>query len=782
MPEAASSESRRPDPMEKGAGWLYALFFASGLAALVYQVMWARNFGLVFGSTTEAAAVVLATFFFGMGAGNLVGGRLARGRLGALLWYAVIEFAIALLAPAVILWLAFYQDIYPAIYQSGWGEGAAFTALRVGLAFVAMAPPCIAMGATLPLISRAIVTHTGHLSRRVAGIYALNTLGAVAGTLLSGFILPVQLGVRGAVLAAALLNALVGVGALLLWRKWRSTAAEQRAPADAGAPRADDGVSSPAPGPGMPVLSVLAALSGVGTLALEVLYTRLVFHVMDATVHAFAIVLATFLICLALGSALVSAIADRVRSPGGLLAVASLVGGATIVASPRICLWAWRTFPVQEASTETGQLVAVFVLAFLIIGPGVLAIGMILPLVWKLGARQIEETGRRIGILTGINTLAGVVGSIAGGFWLMPWLGVSPGIVAVGAVYVVFGLGALAFVERPLFRWAAVAATALAVTGIASTQPWQMVPLALRPGEVVLSHFDGDGGSVSVTRRPSRQGPIRLLKINNYYVIGGDGEVDLHRSQAGFALALHGAPRSIAFIGLATGITMSAITDAPTIERAVAMELVPGVYEAAHLFAHVNRGVLDDPRVSVRVADGRNHLYGSGDRYDVIAGDLFVPWHPGTGYLYTAEHFANVRERLEPGGVFVQWLQANQVSSEELRIIAGTLADAFDDATLWINTLSPRRPMLGLVARVGDPVAPPIPFDDVRRLCTTEELRNWAKRAPRNTDDFPIIEFSSASSHLVRASDDASGREIRQRLAQVCPSSGPLGRQPPTRR
>ena len=166
--------------------------------------------------------------------------------------------------------------------------------------------------------------------------------------------------------------------------------------------------------------------------------------------------------------------------------------------------------------------------------------------------------------------------------------------------------------------------------------------------------------------------------------------------------------------------------------------------------------MLEDPRVEIRLADGRNHLFGTDQRFDAIVGDLFVPWHAGAGYLYTEEHFANVRERLAEGGVFVQWLQADQISAEEFRTVAATFSDVFEDAELWLNRTQPRRPLLGLVGFRDRPAAGPRPqkIDEMIRVCGAPVLRAWSASAPRNTDDFPRIEFSAASSHLVRTAAD----------------------------
>src|SRR5262245_17233028 len=300
---------------------LYLIFFASGCAGLLYEVMWTRSFGLVFGSTTRAAAVVLAAYFLGMALGNWVGGRLSgTTRGGALRSYARLELSVAATALLVLGWLALYHGVYPSLYRATQTSPAALSALQLVLAALALGPPCVAMGATLPVMSRAVVASEAHLGRRLGFVYAVNTLGGVSGVLLAGFSLPVLLGVRGSTFLAALLNVLA---ALAAFRAARGLEGE-------AAPAADALREAPRPslrGPAF-VLTLVAAASGLGTLALEVLFTRLLVNAMDSSVFSFALVLATFLVSLALGAALVSALVDRVASPWTLIAAGSWLGAA----------------------------------------------------------------------------------------------------------------------------------------------------------------------------------------------------------------------------------------------------------------------------------------------------------------------------------------------------------------------------------------------------------------------------------------------------------------------
>ena len=719
--------------------------------------MWTRSFGLVLGSSTRAAALVLATFFLGMAVGNWAGGRIAgTTRAAALRSYARIELAVAAAALLVLGWLALYHAVYPALYRATFESPGALSALQLGLAALALGPPCIGMGATLPLMSRAVVSSESHLGRRLGFVYALNTFGGVAGVLLSGFWLPVAVGVRGSMFVAAALNVVAALAAL----------AAARGLAAPAAPRPEPPVAAASAGPAWGSLALVATASGLGTLALEVLFTRLLVNAIDSSVYSFALVLATFLVSLALGSALVSALVDHLRSPWTLVAAGSWLGSAAILLAPTLCTRVWLL--TDEEPWLRGPLGAATVLlpvAFTVTGPAALCIGTVLPATWRAAIAQVETTGARVGRLTSLNTFAGVVGSLAMGFVLIPALGVSRCVLLVAALYAALGLLAL-LKSAPTRAGLAVAAGGLlALLGLASLRTWQIVPVILPTGYRLLALDEGEGATITVMEE-IRYGE-RYLTVNSRYMLGSSGGTESHRSQGELALALNGEPRNVAFIGVATGLSVSSILSHPSVEHVVAMELLPGVVRLAETFREENGGVLEDPRVEVRLADGRNHLFGTSLRFDAIVGDLFVPWHAGTGYLYTVEHFENVRERLSEGGVFVQWLQLDQASLPEAKSMAASFTAAFDDAELWINETQRGRTLIAFVGFNGrTPVAGQhTRVGAMRRVCGAELLREWSSGAPLNTDDFPFIEFSAAASHL--GATGAKTRELAEAIARL---------------
>jgi spermidine synthase len=731
---------------------LWGLFFSSGVAALIYQVMWTRSFGLIFGNTSRAAAAVLASFFLGMTIGNWLGGRFARDRRTALGLYALAELAIAAGGLLVLVWLALYRDQYPGLYGAEWFAGGTATALQLILALVAMAPPCIAMGATLPLIARVSVYDSHLLGRRLSSIYAFNTAGAVVGVLLAGFFLPVKLGTQASVWLAAGINVAVALGAAGMWRSWHfHSAAPAGTDERAGAAEEDRAFSLDG------ALLFIAGASGFGTLAMEVMFTRLLVTWTDNSVYSFAVVLACFLTSLALASAGVSAVVDRMRSPWTLLAASSSLVAVALLLAPSVFGELLRLRSFAQPGNTWENLLRLGVNATATIAPAALAAGVALPVAWKIAAKRAEESGRAVGVLTSVNTLAAVLGSVIGGFVLIPMAGLSLSFVFVAALYA--GMAAVAWrrsaqqLQGGPGVWIAVAATMLALVLCWSFESWRVLPINLKDGERVVDYRDGESAAVAVTR--NHDGVLQL-RVNNRYSLGNTSprSTRTQRIQGRFGLGALGDPESVAFIGVATGISVSVVSEFPSLDRVLAIELIPGVLNSVGAFEKFNRGVLHDPRVEVVAADGRNHIYGSQERYDVIVGDLFVPWHAGTGYLYTREHFETVESRLTERGIFVQWLAGNQISLPELRLVAASFRDALAEMEIYqiIDT-----PVIGLVGRShsggisSKSSSSGFTSNHVRRACSPKAIAKWVASSRRNTDDFPLVEFLAAARHISRS-------------------------------
>ncbi len=762
--------------MQRVAVVIHVLFFLGGVSALVYEVLWMRNFRLVFGSSTQAAAAVLAAYFAGMALGNLIGARLSR-LSRPIRVYGCAEIAVGLLALLVGPWLALFDQLYAQLYAWAGAQPWLLTAARLLLAAVAIGPPTMAMGATLPLLTRALVIHTDHVARRTGYLYAVNIVGATSGALLASFWLPVWLGVQQSLLLAVGISIVIG-GVAVLLRTADDAAAEQGAAAVASA-IADTSRPTSA------LVLLCVALSGFGTMSLEVLYLRMLSQTSEGSVYSVGLMLAIFLLSLAAASFWVARRLDR-TDPWRFVGWTQAAGIVAILASPWVYRLALMLTPVVVANTVTAHLLLLGAASAAALGLPVLLTGVVLPTMWKVAIRSAGTSGASVGALTGVNTLGGVAGALIGGFVLLPWLGLDGGILLVATLYGLLAVVAFWCGFTGFRRWASGAICVAIVSAWFTSGLWRSTRQPLAEGQSLVTYRDSESASVAVVQ--SRDGH-RTLKLNHLYTLGSSAAAEREVRQGRLPLLLHPRPKRVALIGVATGMTTSAVLDFP-VRRAVGIELVPDVIDTLAYFKRWNRSVFNDTRVHLVAEDGRNHLLGTREQFDVVISDLFIPWHAGTGDLYTVEHFKVVQRRLAPGGIFAQWLPGYQLTVEEARTIAASMLQVFPAVTLWRNDFHAEQPIFVLVgyrdglamdaaavrancARLASSGGPPDVFllsaAGVEMLYVSGDaaLREWARGAVLNTDDRPYIEYATPKSFFRHRQQDVV--PMQQFLARFRP-------------
>jgi spermidine synthase len=689
------------------AGQLLA--FASGATALVYEILWTRQFVSLFGATAPAISATLAAVFLGLAVGSAVVGRRSARWPRPLRTYGLLEFGIGLSALLVVPLLGTYEHLFPVVYRWFSDSPAAFTVVKSCLAVAALFVPSFLMGGTLPLLAQAFVSAQRALGEVGSGIYAANTFGATIGALSVPFyLLPTFGAERGYYLAAAV-SLFLGAAAIWLDRRserWGEGArpvhetgpgrrAESRSRAEVAAPSE---VVPLMPAPLMPewLLVALAFLSGALVLALEVLWSRMLAQVHENSIYSFALVLAVFLVGLAGGATLARVAIRRRLNPRRLLGLTTAGAGVLVCGSPAFFYYLTGGLRyVGEFGSPGGSVTLVLALATMLV-PACLA-GMLLPLLMEVTANgRGGAAGALLGRLLAINTAGAIVGPLVATYVVLPWLGLWAGIAAVGLSMVVAGEAALEVSPRISLaapRRAAVLALLVALFAVANPLTLPRARIASDGSERLLRLEEGSHGVVAVVESADD----RWMLLNNFYTLGGTAAAVEERQQARIPLLLHPAPRRVAFLGLGTGITAGGAL-LPPIEKVVALELVPEVVTAAREhFAEANLGLLTDRRVEVIREDARVYLKAGGRDFDVIIGDLVVPWRSGESSLFTREHFETARGALAPGGVFCQWLPLFQLSEEQFRIIAATFLDVFPHATLWRGDFDTEAPALALV-------------------------------------------------------------------------------------
>lgn len=742
MPETAAA--RRHGPI------LLALFFLSGAAALVYQVLWARELALLFGSTAQAAALTIAVFFAGIASGGWYWGRRAARLRSPLAGFGLLEIGVAVTALGHFFLVEAYFALWPGLYALVGHAPVLETAAKALLATSILLPPAFLMGGTLPLMAQHLLRRRDRLARGGALLYAVNTAGAAAGALAAGFLLPPLLGFRDAYLVAVGLDLGVGLAALALARGTREAVPLLQTPPAREAAGAGG------------LVWLLAFGSGVATLGVEVIWTRLFAQVLQNSVYTYALVLTAFLLALALGAGLANLLC-RLRGPRPESVLASLLLLSVLATAASPLLFFQATDGLAYLGGRLGwggYLLAVAGLALpVVVLPGTV-LGAVLPYLLRLLQEGGRPAGEAIGRLIAANTLGAILGALAAGFLILPLFGAWRGLVLLAGLYLLL-FAALALSRlRDLRRPAALAGAAAALL-LAALLPQQPQALRLDParGERLVELLEGSRASVAVVAR----GEDRLLRANNYYTLGGTGSRVSERNQGLLPLLLHPEPRSVFFLGMGTGITAGAALALP-IERLVVCEILAEVVTLARRhFGPWTLGLFEDPRAVIHAEDGRNCLRRSRERFDVIVADLFTPWKAGTGSLYTLEHFETVRARLRPGGLFVQWLPLYQLSDAEFGLIARTLQEAFPQVLLWRGDLFPSRSIVALVATAEPaPLDPAVPLRQARRLPGAAALEDAAIEAmllrlyagnlsesglydarPLNSDDRPRLEYQA---------------------------------------
>jgi spermidine synthase len=754
----------------------------SGCAALVYQVVWTRQISLVMGTTVEAVATVVATFMGGLAAGSALAARFAdaRERRWLARRYALLEGGIAALALLVPLLALGARPLLAALYRPEAPGSAALALARFGIAVLALLPPTLLMGATLPFLIALAAPAPGRVGAVSGFLYALNTVGAVAGALGCALVLLPGLGLRGATLAGVAMN--LAAGALVF----------------ALGPRAPDAAPAPEPKPkakkqkrreletatqaSLPLGVVLAAaaLTGFVGLANEVAWTRALILLIGPTAYAFAFILAAVVAGLALGSALGAAVLARARQPAlalfGVLALAGLLELA-VVHSIGASVLEVGEFVKRHVDDATGLLRGQLLWVLSLLVPPMALSGATFPLLTRLASERIAGAARPAGLVLAWNTLGAIFGSLLAAFWLMPWLGLERTLLSLALLQLATGLLALLCAPWPLApRLLLVAAAVLAFTvGFRKREPWDAellsggvykyapyagaggVEAAVRSGEL-LYYAEGRAATVSV----KRLGGTLSLAVDGKVDATSSGDMLTQRLLAHVPLLLHPKPKSALVIGLGSGVTAGAALSHPLL-RVDAVEISAEVASAARrFFAKVNKRALDDPRLRLLVSDGRNHVALTRERYDVIISEPSNPWMAGVSALFTRDFFQLARERLAPGGLFCQWAHVYNMSERDLKTVVASFQDAFPGAALFLINEGDvllvggaggdslrldaaelaRRMQEG---RVGEDLAEvhvrsPFAFASLLTL-PPDALARFALGADRHTDDRPLLEF-----------------------------------------
>ncbi|HEX9189483.1 MAG TPA: fused MFS/spermidine synthase [Vicinamibacteria bacterium] len=700
---------RRDTPAVAVAG---LLFFLSGLAALVYQVAWQRLLALHSGVGLYSVAMIVAAFMAGLGIGSHAGGRLSTGLGGerALRAFALLELGIAAFG-AASPWI-YYDWLYPrAVHlpSPSWQAGL--------LHLAALLPPTVLMGMSLPFLVRAVVTDVEGAGRRIGWLYGVNVLGASVGALATPWLLLPALGVRGAVLAAAGANLVVGLGALSLLAL-RSRAATP--PDGSTEARLPEGAEAPGRRP-LSLWLALYALSGFVALSLEIVWFRLLDVMVKSTAFTFGTVLAIYLFGSATGALLGASLVARTRRPlrafllvqCAMLVVTALPLLAVVALPPETRRFSWFVeywagyafFPLGHQGDRVNVVRLYVELPLLLFFLPTVLMGFSFPILQRAVHDDPATSGRKVGALQAANIAGCTAGSLVVGLLCLQHLGTPGTLRLLLALGLVFALVGLRYYGR-VFLLPGVLLALLAAALPGPERLWRRLHGV--PASVPVAFFEEDATSV-VALTPDEGG--WRLSVNgkgNSWLPYGSG----HTLLGALPATVHPAPSDVAVIGLGSGDTAWASAWRKQTRSLTVFEIsAPQPKVLWRLVGFVSmvdtRRFLEDPRVTIRVEDGRKALEAGGALYDLIEADATWPETAGSGNLYSLEFFEAAARRLKPGGILCTWAPTPRVAAtfkavfphvveaEVEEVLIGSLAPLAFEPEAWAARAATAESYLG---------------------------------------------------------------------------------------
>ena len=677
--------------------WVSIIFFFSGLSALVYQLLWMRHLGFIFGNTVYAGATVLTAFMTGLAIGSHIFGRFAERIKNPLKCFALLEWGIAIYALSLPFLFSALSLIYRYAYRAMSDNLLFLTPLRFILAFLLLLIPTILMGGTLPVLIRGFACQNRRFGARLAWLYGINTLGAVAGILISGFYLLPVLGITNTNILAVATDLLAGIGAwgLAHGNKTSQPIAEPRRPSFHFRE--------------MPFSSryaiMICTLCGFTALALEVIWFRALILVLGSTTYSFTIMLGVFLLGMSIGSLLVAPFLDRLNALLPLLATfVVLIGTCTLCSlyffdqSPDFLLAYLRDHKLSWQSMNQAR--------FLISSAHLILPALFSGAAFSTAARIVRRdepsSSGVVGIVYALNTLGAMAGSFAGGFLLLPNLGIQGSLSFLSLIMLGAGLSSLAVQGRRIaVRLCAILVTVSLTAFVAINPPdWNKAILAsgaffspfnfIRNGKITLREtIMNDRMLYYEEALCSTVSVHRSIDEQKYFCVDGKTEADQHprgmmvqRLIGHLPMLFHSNPKSVINVGLGAGVSFGALGCYP-VDRLEVVEIEPATQRAAITWRDLNHNILANPRANVIINDGRNHLFATTNQYDVITADPFEPVVGGASHLFTVNYFRLGRERLSSNGIMCQWVPMYEMSSEDYLMIVRSFVTVFPNTALF---------------------------------------------------------------------------------------------------
>ncbi|MBN2589511.1 MAG: fused MFS/spermidine synthase [Sedimentisphaerales bacterium] len=671
------------------------LFFGSGCAALIYEVVWFQLIQLVIGSSAVSIGVLLGTYMGGMCLGSLAFPRIVSAKRHPLRVYAVMELLIGIIGVAVLFGVPSINKLYIGFV----GHGMSSILLRGVICAICLLPPTFLMGATLPAIARWVESTPKGVSW-LGFFYGGNIAGAVLGCLLAGFYLLRVHDMAIATYTAVAIDVAVFAFGMIIAKR---TTCVQTEPQVSN----DENVKTSRPW----LVYISIAISGLTALGSEVVWTRLLSLMLGATVYTFSIILAVFLTGLGIGSSIASMILRSRINPRAALGVCQLMLVGSIAYTAYMLTNSLPFWPInQNMATNPWMNFQLDILrCFWAVFPGALFWGASFPL--ALGAASIkgQDTGKLVGGIYAANTVGAIIGSVAFSMLAIPVMGTQN---AQRLLIILAGVSAMLMLLPPfwpsvekivslgsgkanLYRtsFVIILIVTVSIAGLCVWSvdgvPWQLVA----EGRFLSTSYQnltplyyGEGMNASIAITELIDG-TRNFHVSGKIVASSDPlDMKLQLMLGHLPSLINKEPKSVLVVGCGAGVTAGSFLYHPGIEEIVICEIEPLIPKTAgKYFGEYNHHVIDDPRVTIIYDDARHYVLTTEKTFDIITSDPIHPWVKGAAALYTEEYFEMCKERLNPGGIVTQWVPLYESTFATVKSEIATFFKAFPDGSIWGN-------------------------------------------------------------------------------------------------
>jgi len=814
-------------------GFIYLMFFLSGAAALMYQVLWVRSLSLIFGGSHLAVAAVLSIFMAGLAIGGYIIGKSADSMKKPLRIYGFLELLIGIFAIIFLGLIKLYPYIYIPLAQGRDEHPVYLFLIRIIFSIVALIVPTSLMGGTLPVLSRFISGRPDNLRSHLSFLYGLNTLGAVAGAIAAGFFFLRFYSVSTTMGIAILTNLFIGLSSILLQDKAALVLTNTQAEPLLKKKTAKNISRSFAPEKtNENLFSFKLVLWGIGVsgfcaLGYEVLWTRILAIVFGASVYGFTTMLAAFLTGIAVGSGAYGILPKIFPSKGKeietsivwfgivqvIIGISSLVVTAYIHRLPLVSFMLrnylqqyWNDFFKVKISTN-------FTLAFFYMFFPAFFMGLAFPIAGRVHAVYKKMVGSAVGEVLAYNTIGAILGAALSGFVMIYFFGIEKSLQMLTVINIVFGLlVAFSVKNNKMLNWSFPIAgfVILLFLGINhnALRIWDLnyfaifrsnQPEAFDTPEKIKDAVENTDVLYYAEGAESIVSSIKVKGGYQSFITNGrvEATTSMEGQQCQFMLGhlpmlLARNPKKVLLIGTGSGMTLGATSVYPSVEEITLVEIEPKVIGVAKTFGNYNHHVLENPKLKIVFNDGRNFLMTTKNRYDVITADPVHPWFRGAGYLYTSEYFKLASEHLEPGGIMCHWLPIYELTTENIKSVVKTFTENFKYTMLWLTYDD--------AELVGS--NSPITIDenelerrfsrseisaDMKRISISSStdllsyfvmgstaMRNFSKGGVVNTDDNLYLEFSAPFSIGKNSLMEDNANAIADNVESVLPYLVPM--------